>query len=223
MARLGLEAQNPICPVSVSVPAGVRRLVLRRGPAYLRTAPVLGGCLPSGARKPADQQSRPLPASSMGTGGDGAESPATVTDPPATRQCPPGWPCPLSHLLLALCKAVTICPLDLPVALDPLKLSERTLCDQLPLTPPQAAPRLRAPPRALGVHPPWWSNKRCERSCLPGTRWNMKTNFRTGKSCCDTPLLKPRDIFIKTTVYKDKSSATAVRVKHIIVITLYYY
>lgn len=54
---LGLEAQNPICPVSVSVPGGARRLVLHRGPASLRAGPLLGGCLPSGARKPADQQS----------------------------------------------------------------------------------------------------------------------------------------------------------------------
>ena len=149
MAPLGLEAQNPICPVRVSVPAGARRLVLHRGPASLRAALLLGGCLPSGARKPADQQSRPLPASSTGTGGDGAESPATVADPPATRQCPPGWPCLLSHLVLALCKAVIICPLDLPLAVDPLKLSGGTLCDRLPLTPPQAAPRLR-PPRPGG-------------------------------------------------------------------------
>lgn len=153
MALLGLEAQNPICPVSVSVPAGARRLVLHRGPASLRMAPLLGGCLPSGAWKPASQQSRPLPASSTGTGGDGAESPATVTDPPATRQCPPGRPCPLSHLLLALCKAVIICPLDLPLALDPLKLSERTLCDRLPLTPPQAAPRPRPTPPGPGGPP----------------------------------------------------------------------
>ena len=146
---LGLEAQNPICPVSASVPAGARRLVLHRGPASLRVAPLLGGCLPSGARKPADQQSRPLPASSTGTGRDGAESPATVTDLPATHQCPPGRPCLLSHLVLALWKVVIICPLDLPSAVDPLKLSGGILCDQLPLTPPQAAPRLR-PSRPWG-------------------------------------------------------------------------
>lgn len=45
---------------------------------------------------------------------------------------------------------------------------------------------------------------------IPDSLWNIKASFITDISLRYTHLLKPKDIFIKTTVYKDKSSAIAV-------------
>lgn len=45
---------------------------------------------------------------------------------------------------------------------------------------------------------------------IPDTIWNTKASFITEISLHYTHLLKPKDIFIKTTVYKDESSAIAV-------------
>lgn len=45
---------------------------------------------------------------------------------------------------------------------------------------------------------------------VPDSLWNTKASFITEINLCYTHLLKPKDIFIKTTVYKDESSAIAV-------------
>lgn len=47
-------------------------------------------------------------------------------------------------------------------------------------------------------------------TAIPDSLWNTKASFITEISLRYTHLLKPKDIFIKTTVYKDKSSAIAV-------------
>lgn len=47
-------------------------------------------------------------------------------------------------------------------------------------------------------------------TAIPDSLWNIKASFITDISLRYTHLLKPKDIFIKTTVYKDKSSAIAV-------------
>lgn len=47
-------------------------------------------------------------------------------------------------------------------------------------------------------------------TAIPDSFWNTKANFITEISLRYTHLLKPKDIFIKTTVYKDESSAIAV-------------
>lgn len=61
-----------------------------------------------------------------------------------------------------------------------------------------------------------WSLKLLEKvetqisTAIPDSLWNIKASFITEISLRYTHLLKPKDIFIKTTVYKDKSSAIAV-------------
>lgn len=47
-------------------------------------------------------------------------------------------------------------------------------------------------------------------TAIPDGLWNIKASFITDIRLRYTHLLKPKDIFIKTTVYKDKSSAIAV-------------
>ena len=67
------RCKTPICPISVSVPAGAGGLVLRRGPTGWRWTQPLGACLLSQAWKRTDPQSCSHAAPASGAGeGDGA-------------------------------------------------------------------------------------------------------------------------------------------------------